>query len=69
MSFWYLQFFQETIENIRPNYYGTSSQIVFVRFLEELKTQKRHFEITWSLLRENAQDGVFGTFYGRFEQK
>ena len=26
-------------------YYETSGQIVFVRFLEELKTPKRHFEI------------------------
>ena len=29
----------------RPNYYGTSSQIVFIHFLEKLKTPKRHFEI------------------------
>ena len=27
--------------------YGTSSQIVFVCFLGELKTPKRHFEINW----------------------
>ena len=27
------------------NYHGISSRIVFVRFLEELKTPKRHFEI------------------------
>ena len=26
-----------------------SSRIVFVRFLEELKTPKRHFEINWTL--------------------
>ena len=26
----------------RPNYYDTSGRIVFVRFLEELKTPKRH---------------------------
>jgi hypothetical protein len=44
-SFWYLQFFLKMNEKIRPNYYGTSSEIVFVRFLEELKTPKRHFEI------------------------
>ena len=29
--------------------YGTSSQIIFVRFLGELKTPARHFEINWSL--------------------
>ena len=34
-------------EKNQPNYYGTSSRIVFVRFLEELKTPKRHFEINW----------------------
>ena len=32
-------------QKIQPNYYGTSSRIVFVRFLEELKIPKRHFEI------------------------
>ena len=32
-------------EKVRPNYYGTSSQIVFVRFLEEFKAPERHFEI------------------------
>ena len=31
-------------------YYGTSSRIVFVRFLGELKTPKRHFEINWPLV-------------------
>ena len=30
-------------------YYGTSSRIVFVRFLDELKIPKRHFEINWPL--------------------
>ena len=30
-------------------YYDTSGQIVFIRFLEELKTQKRHFDINWPL--------------------
>ena len=45
MSFWYLQFFQKTNEKIRPNYYGTSSQTVFVRFFEEFEdTKKKHFE-------------------------
>ena len=50
MSFWYHQFFQKTNEKIWPTYYSNSSRIVFVRFLEELKTPKRHFEINWPLL-------------------
>ena len=29
---------------------GTSSRIVFVHFLGELKTPKRHFEINWPLV-------------------
>ena len=49
MSFWYLQFSQKTNEKIRLNYYGTSSRIVFVCFLGELKIPKRHFEINWPL--------------------
>ena len=49
MSFWYLQFSQKTNKKIRLYYYGISSRIVFVRFLGELKTQKRHFEINWPL--------------------
>ena len=43
-----LQFSQKTNEKLRLYYYGTSSQIVFVRFLGELKTPKRHFEINWT---------------------
>ena len=36
-------------KTIRPNY-DTSGQIIFVRFVEELKTRKRrHFEINWPL--------------------
>ena len=31
-------------------YYGTSSRIVFVSFLGELKTPKRNFEINWPLV-------------------
>ena len=50
MYFWYVQFFQKTNEKIQPNYYDTSSRIVFVRFLEELKTPKRHFEMNWPLV-------------------
>ena len=48
-NFWYPQFFQKTIEKIHPNYLDTSGRIVFVRFLEELKTPKRHFEINCPL--------------------
>ena len=33
----------------QPNYHDTSGRIVFVHFLEELKTPKRHFEIDWPL--------------------
>ena len=36
---------KETHQKIRLYYYGTSSRIVFARFLGELKTPKRHFEI------------------------
>ena len=43
-SLWYLQFFQKTNEKIRPNYYGTSSLIVFVGFFEEFEDAKKHFE-------------------------
>ena len=39
----------KTNEKIRLYYYGTSSRIVFVCFLGELKTPKRHFEINWPL--------------------
>ena len=49
MSYWYLQFSKKMNEKIRHYYYGTSNWIVFVRFLGELKTPKRHFEINWPL--------------------
>ena len=45
----YLQFSQKTNEKNRLCYHGTSSRIVFIRFLGELKTLKRHFEINWPL--------------------
>jgi len=32
------------------NHYDTSGEIVFIHFLEELETPKRHFEINWSLM-------------------
>ena len=38
-------------EKIQLYYYGTSSWIVFIRFLGELKTPKRHFEINWPLVK------------------
>ena len=37
---------QKNERKIRPNYYGTSSRIVFVRFLEELKTPKDILKLT-----------------------
>ena len=49
MPFWYLQFSQKKNEKIQNYYYGTLSPIVFVPFLGELKTPKRHFEINWPL--------------------
>ena len=45
MSVLYLQFSQNISKVIQLYYYGTSSRIVFVCFLGELKTPKRHFEI------------------------
>ena len=52
MSFSYLQFSPKTNEKIWRYYYGSSSRIVFVRFLEKLKTPKRHFEINWPLSKQ-----------------
>ena len=34
---------------IQLYYYGTSSRVVFVHFLGELKIPKRHSEINWPL--------------------
>ena len=55
MSFGYLQFSQKTNEKNWHYYYGTSSRIVFVRFLGKLKTPKRHFEINWPLLNASNE--------------
>jgi hypothetical protein len=52
MSFWYLQFSLKTNEKNWLYYYGTSSRIVFVHFLGELKTPKRYFEINLPLSAE-----------------
>ena len=37
-------------EKIWLTYYGNWSRIVCVRFLGELKTPKRHFEVNWPLV-------------------
>ena len=39
------QFLQKTNKKIRPTYYGSSVRIIFVHFIEELKSLKRHFEM------------------------
>ena len=49
MAFGVSDFFLKMNEWIRFYYYDTSSWLVFVRFLEELKTPERHFEINWPL--------------------
>ena len=50
MYFLYLQFSQKTNKKIWLYYYGTSSWIIFIRFLGELKAPKRHFKINWPLV-------------------
>ena len=63
MSFWYLEVFQKWKKKIRLYYYSTSSRIVFVRFLRELKTPKRHFKINWPLgVNSTKCDGELGKF-------
>ena len=49
MSFRYLQFSQQNEQKNSTYFYGTSSWIVFICFLGELKTPKRRFEINWPL--------------------
>ena len=44
---------KKTNEKIRLNYYDTLIWIVFVPFLEEFNTPKRHFEINWPLAKKN----------------
>ena len=51
MCFWYLQFCQKHNEEIQLYNYGTSSPIVFVRFLGELNTPNRDFEIIWPIVQ------------------
>jgi hypothetical protein len=43
MSFWYLHFFNKKKEKNWPNYYGTSSQTVFICFLERIEDMKNIF--------------------------
>ena len=52
-------FFQKTNERIQFYFYDTSGWLVFVCFLEELKTPKSPFEINWHLQRRgiNAMCG------------
>ena len=63
MSFWYLQFSQKANEKIPLYYYGTSSRIVFVRFLGELKIPKRHFEINWPVPESRNSLYYFHTWF------
>ena len=63
MSFLYLQFSQKTNEKIWLYYYGTSSRIVFVNFLGELKPPKRHFEINWPLCTSFWENASFSFGY------
>ena len=53
MSYW---FSSKTNRNIQLYYYGTSSRIVYVHFLRELKTPKRNFEINWPLRHTMARN-------------
>ena len=46
-TFCYPQFFQKTNAKIQLYYCDTSGRIVYIHFLEELKTPKRHFKIDW----------------------
>ena len=39
--------------------YDTSSRIVFVCFLEELRIPKSPFEINWSVIGTTVKKGVF----------
>ena len=42
-------------------YYGTSSRIVFVHFLGEVETPKRHLEINWPLDAAAVSTSADGT--------
>ena len=56
-------------KNLQKNqlyYYSTSCRFVFIRFLGELKTPKRHFEINWPLLSQapnlNTEKNMLASF-------
>ena len=49
MSFWYLQFPQKMNKKQFDFRYDRSKVFFFIRFLGELKTPQRHFEINWPL--------------------
>ena len=69
MSFWYLQFSQKTNEKIPLYFFSTLSQIVFVHFLGELKTPKRHFEINWPLTKYKSYKYKTCALSSRLEKK
>ena len=46
---------KKTNEWIRLYYYGAASCTIFVCFLGELKTPKRHFEIKWPLVCKSPE--------------
>ena len=50
-------------KKIRLYYYGTSSWIVFVRFLGELKALKRQFEIKWALQIKKTNEIFYENLY------
>ena len=52
MSFWCFEFFQKTNENNSTWGIIVVNSNLFARFLEELKTPKRHFETDWPLAIE-----------------
>ena len=55
------EFFQKWTKKFNLQYYDTSGRLVFVRFLEELKTPKIPFEINWPLYGGNIYTSIFST--------
>ena len=55
---WYPEFFQKKRMKKINHYNDTSVRLVFVRFLEELKTPKSPFEIKWPLNGHSSTDSV-----------
>ena len=62
-TFWYPQFSQKTNEKNWLYYYGASSQIVFIRYLGELKTWKIHFKVKWPLVSTFCTKIIFILFF------